>query len=57
MSSEKEQGFRKTFTQQTFSDYLEAKNVTLSAGLAEFPTDSKNGPTLVKIADERMNPP
>lgn len=46
--------FRKTFTQQTLSDYLEAKNVTLSAGLAEFPTDSKDGPTLIKIADERM---
>jgi diguanylate cyclase (GGDEF)-like protein len=46
--------FRKTFNQQTFSDFLEAKNVTLSAGLAEFPTDSKDALTLIKIADERM---
>jgi len=46
--------FRKTFNQQTFSDYLEAKNITLSAGLAEFPTDSKDGAALIKIADERM---
>ena len=46
--------FRKTFNQQTFSEYLEAKNITLSAGLAEFPTDNKDGAALIKVADERM---
>jgi len=46
--------FRKTFNQQTFSDYLEAKNITLSAGLAEYPTDSKDVAELIKKADERM---
>ncbi|HHW42823.1 MAG TPA: GGDEF domain-containing protein [Desulfotomaculum sp.] len=46
--------FRKIFNQQTFSDFLNVKNVTLSAGLAEYPTDSNDGPTLIKIADERL---
>lgn len=46
--------FRAAFNKATLADTLKATNITVSAGIAEYPADSKDLDELLKVADTRL---
>lgn len=46
--------FRATFNEATLSGMLKASNITVSAGIAQYPADGQDLATLLKTADSRL---
>jgi len=46
--------FCKMFNEISFSDVLNANNLTLSAGISQYPLDGEDALSLIKTADERL---